>query len=88
MAMKKALAVAALAAFGLSPVVGMACEYNDASSASAAPAVQVGLAQAPAATMVPTPTVAKAVAPNAAKQVSGKVKAPVPDQKVAVGATN
>jgi hypothetical protein len=88
MAMKKALAVAALAAFGLSPAVGAACEYNDASSASAAPPVQVGLAQAPAATMVPTPTVAKALAPNAAKQVSGKVKAPVPDQKVAVGAAN
>ena len=86
--MRKALAVAALAAFGLSPVVGAACEYNDASSASATPAVQVGLAQAPAATMVPAPTVAKALAPNAAKQVSGKVKALAPDQKVAVGATN
>ena len=86
--MKKALAVAALAAFGLSPAVGAACEYNDASSASATPAVQVGLAQAPAATVVPTPTVAKALAPNAAKQVTGKVKAPMPDQKVAAGPAN
>ena len=86
--MKKALAVVALAAFGLSPAVGAACEYNDASAAAATPAVQAGLAQAPAATMVPTPTVAKALAPNAAKQVTGKVKTPMPDQKVAVGPAN
>jgi len=86
--MKKTLAAVALAVFGLSPAVGAACEYNDASSASATPTVQVGLAQAPAATMVPAPTVAKAVAPNAVKQVAGKVKAPVPDQKLAVGTVN
>ena len=85
--MKRALAAVAVAVFGLSPAIGAACEYNDASSASATSPVQVGLVQAPAATMVPTAAVAKTL-PNTAKQVPSKVKAPVPDQKVAVGATN
>ena len=86
--MKRALAAVAVAVFGLSPAIGAACEYNDASSASATPPVQMGLAQAPAATMVPTAAVAKTLAPNTARQVPSKAKAPVPDQKVAVGATN
>jgi hypothetical protein len=37
---------------------------------------------------VPAPAVAKTIAPKALKQVAGKVKAPVPDQKLAVGTTN
>jgi hypothetical protein len=87
--MKTALAAAALTVFGLSPAIGMACEYNDASSASAAPSVQMGLAQAPAATLVPTATAAKTLAtPNAVKQVPSKLKVPAPDQKLAVGAAN
>ena len=85
--MKRALVVA-LTVFGLSPAIGAACEYNDASSASAAPPVQMGLAQAPAATMVPAATVTKTPAPNSTKQVATKVKAPAPDQKLAVGAAN
>jgi hypothetical protein len=86
--MKRVLVATALVAFGLAPAIGAACEYNDESAASATPLVQMGSAQAPAATKVPAPTVAKALAPNAVKQVAGKVKAPAPDQKLAVGATN
>jgi hypothetical protein len=65
-----------------------ACEYGDDSSASATPSVQLGSAPTPAATKVPAPAVAKTLAPTAVKQVAGKVRAPVPDQKLAVGAAN
>jgi hypothetical protein len=86
--MKRALAAAALAAFGLTPALGAACEYNDASSASATPPVQVGSAPVLAATTVPAPTVAKAPVPNTAKSTATKVKAAVPDQKLVVRAGN
>jgi hypothetical protein len=78
--MKRALLAAALAVFALAPGVGAACEYNDASAASATPTDQLGMAPAPAATMVPARTTAKA---PAAKPVTAKAKARVPDQKVA-----
>jgi hypothetical protein len=87
-AMKRALLAAALAVFALAPGVGAACEYNDASAASATPTDQLGMAPAPAATMVPAPTAAKARATNAAKPVAAKAKARVPDQKLAAGPNN
>lgn len=80
--MKTVLAVTALALFGLAPATGSACEIDD-SSASAAPPAQLGLAPAPAATQAPAATIAKALAPKAAKTVVGKVKAPTPDAKLA-----
>jgi hypothetical protein len=40
------------------------------------------------ATMVPAATVAKMPAPNAGKQVASKVRASMPDQRLAVGASN
>jgi len=86
--MKKVLVATALAVFGLAPAMSAACEYSDDSSASATPPVRLGSAPTPAATKVPAPAVAKTIAPNALKQVAGKVKAPVPDQKLAVGTTN
>lgn len=86
--MKKVLAATVLAVFGLAPAIGAACEYIDDSSASATPPAQWGLAAPPAATKVPAPAVAKALAPNAAKQVVSKAKAPVPNQKLAAGTTN
>jgi hypothetical protein len=86
--MKKVLVATALAVFGVAPAMSAACEYSDDSSASATPPVQFGSAPTPAATKVPAPAVAKKIAPNALKQVAGKVKAPVPDQKLAVGTTN
>ncbi len=86
--MKKVLVATALAVFGLAPVMSAACEYGDDSSASATPPVQFASAPTPAATKVPAPAVAKTLAPNAVKQVAGKVKAPVPDQKIAAGTTN
>ena len=77
-----------MAVLGLAPAMSPACEYSDDSSASATPAVQLGSAPPPAATKVPATAVAKTLAPHAVKQVAGKVKAPVPDQKLAVGTTN
>ena len=86
--MKKVLVATALAVFGLAPAMSAACDYSDDSSASATPPVQLGSAPTPAATKVPAPAVAKTLAPNAVKQVARKVKAPVPDQTLAVGTTN
>ena len=85
--MKTAVAATALALFGLVPTIGAACEYNDASSASATPVEQMAAASTPAASKVPAPTVAKALTPNAVKQVAVKVK-PASDQKLASGTTN
>ena len=86
--MKKVLVATALAVFGLSPAMSAACEYGDDASASATPPVQFASVPTPAATKVPAPATAKTLAPNAVKQVSGKVKAPVPDQKIAAGTAN
>jgi hypothetical protein len=86
--MKQVLVATALAVFGLAPAMSPACEYSDDSSASATVPVQLGSAPTPAATKVPATAVAKTLAPHAVKQVAGKVKAPVPDQKLAVGTTN
>ena len=86
--MNKVLVATALAVFGLAPAMSAACEYGDESSASATQPVLLGSAPTPAATKVPAPAVAKTLAPNAVKQVAGKVKAPVPEQKLAVGSTN
>jgi hypothetical protein len=89
MVMKTAVAVTALALLGLTPTIGAACEYNDASSASATPVEQMASASTPAASRVPAPTVVKALTanPNAVKQVAVKVK-PASDQKLASGTTN
>ena len=84
--MKKVLVATAVAVFGLAPAIGAACDMGmDDSSASAAPPAQLAT-PAPAATKVPE--VAKTATPNALKQAAVKTKAPVPDQKVAVGTTN
>ncbi len=84
--MKKVLVATAVAVFGLAPAIGAACDMGmDDSSASAAPPAQLAT-PAPAATKVPV--VAKTSTPNALKQAAVKTKAPVPDQKVAVGTTN
>lgn len=86
--MKTVVAATALALFGLAPAIGAACEYNDDSSASAAPPSQMASAPPPATTKAPAPAVAKALAPNSVKQAAGKVKSPASDQKLAVGSTN
>ena len=82
--MKTVVTAIALALFGLAPTMGAACEYNDASSASATPVEQMTLASTPAASKVPAPTVAKALTPYAVKPVAVKVR-PASDQKVASG---
>ena len=88
--MNKVLIAVALAIFGLAPAIGAACEYNKESSASAAPAVQVGSAmdETPAATKVPAPKAAKPLATGEVKQVIGKVKKHVTEQKIVVNATD
>ena len=48
---------------------------------------QLGMAPAPAATIVPAPDVSEERATNAAKPVA-KAKARVPDQKLAAGPNN
>jgi hypothetical protein len=67
-------------------MIGAACDMGmDDSSASAAPPAQLAT-PTPSASKVPV--VAKTSTPNALKQAAVKTKAPVPDQKVAVGTTN
>lgn len=85
--MRKVVAVTALAAFGLAPAIGSACEYNQA-MASSTPAAQLGLATTatPAATKAPAP-VAKAPVLKAAKQVV-QDKAPARDAQVAAVSRN
>jgi hypothetical protein len=85
--MKKLVAAAVLAAFGVAPAVGFACEYNDASMASADPPAQLGLQPAPQASKAPAPTVAAKAVPNAQKQVPDKARAPV-EAKMAVATRN
>jgi hypothetical protein len=82
--MKRILAATALVAFGLAPTIGYACEYNDASMASANTTGQLGLQPAPQASKAPAPVVAKAVTPKVVKQA--KTKAPVTDAKLAAAA--
>ncbi len=83
--MKRMLAATALVAFGLAPAVGFACEYNDASMASANSTEPPGLQAAPQASKAAAPVVAKAVMRKAVKQA--KTPAPVTDAKLGVAAT-
>jgi hypothetical protein len=80
--MKTVVTTIALALFGLAPAIGTACDYYDASSASATPIDEMAAASTPAASKVPAPTVAKTLAPNTVKPVAVKVK-PASDQKIA-----
>jgi len=80
--MKRLVAVAVVALFGLAPAVGAACEYNQAMAAST-PAEQLGLAPAPAASKA-APAVAKAPIAKAQKQAVGKDKAPAQDKVASV----
>jgi len=85
--MKKTLAAATLVAFGIAPVIGYACEYNDA-SASATPPAQLALAPAPQASKAPAPVVVKAPEAKVVKQAIEKVKGPAPDATVAEAKRN
>jgi hypothetical protein len=82
--MKRLLAATTLTLFGLAPTIGTACEYADQSSASATPPAQLASTPPPAATKVPAAKVTQALSPKASKQEAAKVKAPAPEQKVAV----
>ena len=83
--MKRLLAATTLTLFGLTASPGFACEYMDSTSASATPPAQLASTPAPAATKVPAN--AKVIPVSAQKSVKpdvAKVKAPAPEQKVAV----
>ena len=81
--MKRLVAVAVVALFGVAPAVGAACEYNQAmdnqAMAASTPAEQLGLAPAPAASKT-APAVAKAPAAKVQKQAVAKDKAPAAAQ--------
>jgi hypothetical protein len=87
--MKRLLAAATIAAFGMVPAIGTACEYMDEASASAQPPAQLASTPAPAATKAPQAK-ATAPAPKASKQDVAKAKAaaPAPEQKVAAATSN
>jgi hypothetical protein len=89
--MKKHLIAAAVAGlFGLAPVVASACDY-DAETSAALPS-QIAATPAPAATKVPTSTVAKApvakTAKTGSKEQVTKVKASPQDAKLNLVSTN
>ena len=87
--MKRILIGTALALFGLAPTIGSACEYNDATSASASAPAQLAMASSPAASKAPAPAVAKAPLFKQSKQTGDKATSPTPDAKTArVAATN
>ena len=85
--MKRILVGTALALFGLAPMIGSACEYNDASMASSGPAEKLGLATPPAASTAPAPVVAKAApAVKQQKRASDKATLPAPRTTLAAAA--
>jgi len=86
--MKRILIGTALALFGLAPTIGSACEYNDATSASASTPAQLAMASPPAASKAPAPAVAKAPLFKQAKQVGDKTASPAPDARTARVAAN
>ena len=88
--MKRLLAATTIAAFGLAPAIGTACEYMDESSASTPPPAQLASTPAPAATKAPQAKAAQALAPKTAKQNLAKAnaEAPAPEQKAAAVSGN
>jgi hypothetical protein len=86
--MKRILIGTALALFGLAPAIGSACEYNDATSASATPPSQLGLASPPPASKAPAPVATKAPLVKQAKRTDDKAASPAQDVKVAKVSTN
>ncbi|MEO8536323.1 MAG: hypothetical protein ABI533_02275 [Betaproteobacteria bacterium] len=86
--MKRILIGTALALFGLAPTIGSACEYNDATSASAGTVARLAVASAPAASKVPAPVIAKAPLARQAKQSGDKATSTVQDTRLAKVAAN
>ena len=71
--MNRILVGTALTLFALAPMMVWAdCDYHKASMASSTPVAKDELAQAPAASKVPAPVVAKASVAKPVKQVDSK----------------
>jgi hypothetical protein len=86
--MKRILMATALAAFGLVPAVGSACEYGDDSSASAATPAQMASTPATTASKAPARTAAQAPAQKASKPVADKTKPLATERKLAAVTSN
>jgi hypothetical protein len=87
--MRKLLTATLLALFGLVPALGIACEYEAATSAAATAPEQLASVQAPAATKVPASSALKApAAKTSPKQASDKSKEPAGNIKVAVSSAD
>jgi hypothetical protein len=84
--MKRILIGTTLALFGLAPMIGSACDYNGASSASATPPEQLATASPPQASKAPAPVAAKTPLTKQAKR--DKATSPSQDVKMAKVSTN
>lgn len=88
---KHLIAAAAAGLFGLAPAAASACEYIDAEASAALPS-QIAATPAPAATKVPTSTLAKAPAAKTPKATTKeqvtKVKASPQDAKLNLVSAN
>jgi len=86
--MKRILIGTTLALFGLAPMIGSACDYDGAASASATPPAQVATVSPPPASKAPAPVTAKAPLTKQAKSVGDKATSPAQDVKMARVSTN
>ena len=86
--MKRILIGTALALFGLAPTIGSACEYNDATSASAAPRHSLQGRHLRPRARCPHRSWRRLRLFKQAKQVGDKTASPAPDAKTARVAAN
>jgi hypothetical protein len=86
--MKRILIGTTLALFGLASMIGSACDYNGASSASATPPEQLATASPPQASKAPAPAAAKTPLTKQAKRAGDKATSPPQDVKMARVSTN
>lgn len=80
--MKTTLLFATLCSFAIAPSIGFACEYNDASMASASTPERLGLQAAAQASKAPAAVVDKA-APKVARQAPTTSRTPANEAKIA-----
>ena len=87
--MRKLLAATVLGLFGLAPALGIACEYEAATSAAASAPARLASVEAPAATKIPASSVLKApTTKTPPKQALDKGKESAGKEKVVVLSAN
>jgi hypothetical protein len=82
LSMKTTLLMATLCTFAIAPSLALACEYNDASMASASSPERPGVQPAPEASKAPVTAIAKA-APKVVKPVASTRKTTAGQEKIA-----